>query len=441
MLKGVMVHKRYIGIISVMAVLLLFSGCRQRIAVDPFSPPIAKAVESDENDSEITPVLTIAVTITPSPMPTVTKTPIPTVTSSPIPTPTPTPIPSIHLIAVGDDLIHQTVVNSGKKKDGSYDYTHLYAQLKDEITAADLAVINQETILGTKDMKYAGYPAFCSPMEIGDAVIDAGFDIVLHATNHSMDRKVKGIMTTLKYWEQHPEITVLGMHKDQESYDQVTYYEMNGIKIALLNYTYGLNGYSLPKDQPFLVDLFDKQHMIKQLKTARSEADFVIVFPHWGNEYVYKPNAWQKEWTQFFADMGVDLVIGAHPHVLQPVEWITAKDDHKMLVFYSLGNYVSTMDYTDRMLGGMADVTIKKDEERTYIEEASLTPIVTHFERGSDNHIAVYRLSEYTEELAKKHFIRGGRRGADFSIKRLWELANQIIGEKWLTKETASTIN
>lgn len=335
----------------------------------------------------------------------------------------------VTLMAVGDNLLHQKVIDSGKLANGNYNYDHLFSRLSEEIKAADIAVINQETILGTKKLGYSGYPRFCSPTAVGRAIAKVGFDIVLHANNHTLDKGVDGITTTLKYWSRFDQITPIGIHNSKEKAEEITYYEKNGITFALFNVTYGLNGNALPESKIYLVDCMNKTKLKKQISEARKKADFIIVFPHWGAEYVYKANAYQKEYAKFFADLGVDLIIGSHPHVLQPVEWIEGKNGHKTLIYYSLGNYISSMDYTDRMLGGMANITIVKKDDKTYIKSASITPIVTHYERGGTYNFTVYKLSDYTQKLASKHYILKGKWGKDFSLKALQKLADSIVGD------------
>lgn len=333
------------------------------------------------------------------------------------------------LLAVGDNLIHIEVVKSGKQADGSYNYDHLYSNLKEEISAADLAVVNQETILGGKDFPYSGYPNFNSPTQIGDALIGAGFDIVLQATNHTMDMGLKGVENTLAYWKTHPEITVLGINETEDASKQIPIIEKNGIKLAMLNYTYGLNGYSLPKKKPFLVNILDKKKMAGDIALAESLADFTIVFPHWGSEYVYKPTSMQKELTKFYYEHGVDLVIGAHPHVIEPVEWIETDETHRMLVYYSLGNFMSYQKEAPRMLGAMAKVTITKDGSQTYISEAGITPIVTHYENGpADFHYAIYKLEDYTPELARIHGVSDIAKNGAMDYQTTLELAKEVLG-------------
>lgn len=337
-------------------------------------------------------------------------------------------VSQITLLAVGDNLIHIEVVKSGKQKDGTYQYDHLYANLTEEIQSADIAVVNQETILGGADFAYSGYPNFNSPTEIGDALITAGFDVVLHATNHTLDMGVKGVKNTFTYWEKHPEITILGINRSEEEKNTIPIIERNGIKLAMLNYTYGLNGYKLPKDKPYLVNLIEKERMAEDIARAKELADFVIVFPHWGAEYVYDVSSMQKDLTDFFYQAGVDLVIGTHPHVIEPVEWIGESPEHRMLVYYSLGNFMSYQKEAPRMLGGMATVTITKDTTGTYISDAGITPIVTHYENGpADYHYGIYKLTDYTPELASVHGVSDIARQGTLTYKETYALAKDVL--------------
>jgi poly-gamma-glutamate capsule biosynthesis protein CapA/YwtB (metallophosphatase superfamily) len=335
----------------------------------------------------------------------------------------------VTLLAVGDNLIHSEVIKSGKQKDGSYNYNHLYSNLKEEISTADIAVANQETILGGSEFPYSGYPNFNSPTEIGDALAQAGFDVILHATNHTMDKGLKAVENTFDFWKQYPEITVLGINESAKEQATIPIIEKNGIKLAMLNYTYSLNGYHLPKNMPYLVNMLDRKKMEEDIKKAEEEADFTIVFPHWGTEYIYQPSKAQKDLVNFFYDLGVDLVIGSHPHVLEPVEWVEKEENHRMLVYYSLGNFISYQKEAPRMLGGMANITITKDATGTYISDSEITPIVTHYEPGStDYHYGIYKLSDYTEALAELHGVTKISQQGPLTYENTDNLAKQILG-------------
>ena len=340
------------------------------------------------------------------------------VPSSSEPEPEPEPVTtSASIVAVGDNLLHDVVIAAGLQPDGTYNFDSFYTPIRSDVENADLAIINQETILGGAELGYSGYPCFNSPQEMGDTLVRMGFDVVQQASNHSMDKGAKGIRNAMAYWQQnHPEIVTLGLNETAEAQqNNIAVVEKNGIKFALLNYTYGLNGIPLPDDQPYLVNLLDQELMASHIAKAKTLADVVIVLPHWGTEYVYEPDSLQQEMTQFFAEQGVDIVIGTHPHVVQPMEWVDRPDGQKMLVYYSLGNLISCQDRTPRMLGGMARITVEKTGEEISITHAGITPLVTHYQNSSDWNFTVYKLSDYTEELAAKHGMR--RHDSSFSIE------------------------
>ena len=349
---------------------------------------------------------------------------------------------SVNLIAVGDMLLHGGIHNSAMQADGSYNYAHVFEHTKDRIAAADIAVANQEVILGGVELGVSSYPQFNSPQDFGDALVDAGFDVILHASNHTMDKDTVAVLNTIHFWkEKHPDITFLGINENQEERNTIRIVEKDGVKLAMLNYTYGLNGFSLPSDKPYLVNLMDEAHkteIAEDLKKAREEADFVIVYPHWGTEYVLEATDEQKQWAQFFADNGADLIIGTHPHVVEPVEWITASDGRQTLVYYSLGNYISIQYYNYSMLGGFAEVTITKDSSGTYISDYDMDFLVTHYTAGRTE-MTTYFLSDYTDELASRHAIltepyagqyaesyRNVNQWYPFTVDGLWNLARQI---------------
>lgn len=336
----------------------------------------------------------------------------------------------VTLIAVGDNLIHNTLIAAGEQEDGSLDYTSLYANIKPDIEKADIAVIDQETILGGDSFEYTGYPLFNSPWEIGDAAIDAGFDIFNCATNHTMDMGWAGIEKELEYFSDKKNVVALGINADEREYNTITYYEKNSITFALLNYTYGTNGISLPEDKPWCVNLLDEEKVTADIKEAREHADVVIVFPHWGTENSHEVSDYQREYTQLFSDLGVDIVIGCHPHVLQPVEWVTNETTgKKMIVYYSLGNFISHQIELDQLCGGMAQLTIEKHGDDIEISSAKLVPIVCHYNRGDNDKFEfdVYKLSDYTDELASTHSQSGG------TVEYYTDLVNDVIDEEFIS--------
>ena len=315
---------------------------------------------------------------------------------------------TITLSAVGDMLMHASASNPAIQADGSYNYDYLFANVKDAIAASDVSVVNNEVIMAGNDKGNIGYPAFNVRTELGDAEVRTGFDVMLGATNHAMDQGAYGILNCLEYWKNsHPDAAILGIHDSAESASSIYVRDVNGVKIAMLNYTYGLNGLSVPAGMEYTVDLMTdstKDKIAADIAKAKEISDFVIVFPHWGTEYNLGTDDSQKSWAKFFADNGVDLVIGTHPHVVEPVEWIDRADGGKMLVYYSLGNFVSVQYYNFSMLGGMAKVSITKDSSGTYISDYGMNFLVTHYTAGRGA-ITTYFLDNYTDELASQHAI------------------------------------
>ena len=346
--------------------------------------------------------------------------------------------PEVNLLMVGDILLHDNVQNSGELPDGTYNYDHLFANVIEEVQAADVAIANQEVILGGVELGLSGYPRFNGAYEVGDALVKAGFDVILHATNHTMDKGKEGLVNCMNFWEEkYPEVAVLGVFDSQESFDNDIYvYEEDGLKVAILNYTYGTNGLPVPSDMPYAVAMLEKEKVIEDLQKAEEIADFTVVCPHWGTEYQHKPSEEQKEWAELFMEYGADLVIGAHPHYIQPVEMITGDNGEEMLVYYSLGNFInSTSDSgrgtADRMIGGMAKVTIAKTEDgEAYIKTYGVEPLVTQLLYGPQE-ITTYFLSEYTEELAAENKII--QKDNQFNMTYCHNLVEEVFGTAGLS--------
>lgn len=340
----------------------------------------------------------------------------------------------IELIMVGDVLLHTRVYESGLMEDGTYQYDHLFANTKDKIESADLALVNQEVILGGRELGLSGYPCFNGAYEVGDSLVDAGFDVILHATNHALDKGKKGLLNCIHFWkEQYPEIGVVGIHETEEESDDIYVVEVNDIRIAILNYTYGTNGISLPTDMPFAVELWDETQIALDVAMAKEMSDFVVVCPHWGTEYVLTQTKDQEKKAQFLADLGVDLIIGTHPHVIEPVAWITGKDGNQTLCYYSIGNFINATSGTgkgaaDRMVGAMADVILEKVEDDVVITDYEVLPLVTHLVEGREK-ITTYFLSDYTEELEKQNQMIS--QDSSFSLEYCKELCRKVFGEKY----------
>ncbi|MDR1912297.1 MAG: CapA family protein [Helicobacteraceae bacterium] len=332
---------------------------------------------------------------------------------------------NITLIAVGDNLIHKQIIREAKTKN-SYDFTPIYEKIKPIVQAADLAFINQETPIAGAAFGYTGYPSFNAPTTLGDAIYAAGFRAINHASNHSMDKGKKAILTMIDFWKKYPKAIPLGIHASQEDRNKPKIVSIKGIKIGFLAYTYGLNGIKLPKDSPYLVSLIDRKIMAKEIDALRPLCDFLIVSAHWGNEYEHIPGKQQEKLANFLAEHKVDLVIGHHPHVLQPAKWIEGKDGAKTLVYYSLGNFVSAQNKKPRMLGGMARIVLTKRDKKVSLENAELLGVVTHFEKGYTG-FKVYPLNDYTGDLAKRHVLSKEK----LDINYLQKLYRSVVSKEF----------
>jgi poly-gamma-glutamate capsule biosynthesis protein CapA/YwtB (metallophosphatase superfamily) len=289
------------------------------------------------------------------------------------------------VVCAGDNLIHLSLLAAEQKKlrDGEVSagnlYDSFYDSVRDKLQNADLAAVNQETIFVADHKRVSDYPRFGTPTEVGDAMVRAGFNLITLANNHALDQGVYGIDTTTAFWEEKG-ISYVGAQStksySEEAQTAVQFMEINGIRFAFAAYTYGTNGMPEPEGYPHLVEkLGDEDRMHRQLSYARSRADVVMVFVHWGTEYDTEIDDRQEYYRDFFYREGVDAVIGTHPHVVQKWEivenngtayaadavgWKKDSEQHKMLVYYSLGNLISAQTNEECKTGGLAEFTVVK---------------------------------------------------------------------------------
>lgn len=260
----------------------------------------------------------------------------------------------VSLIAVGDNLIHSSVYRNANKHANynGYDFKPMITYIKEIVQNYDIAYYNQETILGGTELGLSDYPTFNSPYETGDAMIDAGFNLVSLATNHTMDRGKKAVENSCKYWSEKTDVLTSGSYCSQEEKDAIKIKEVNNITYTMLNYTYGTNG--MPVSDDYLVNVWPtdtdrinnpetdtkyqqyKEQVKKDIEKVRDKVDVLIVAMHWGVEYTHTPTKYEEDMANFLAEQGVNIIIGTHPHVIQPVTFIG-----DTLVIYSLGNFIS----------------------------------------------------------------------------------------------------
>jgi len=344
--------------------------------------------------------------------------------------PPPPPEYFITIIAAGDNIIHDPLLKASYNN-GVYSFDSIYEKIKAYTVPPDIAFVNQETILGNKTLGYSGYPEFSTPREAGAALAAAGFDVVSHATNHVMDKGEAGILSTMDYWESLEGIHYLGIHRSEDDKtNHPVIISKNNFRVGFLAYTYGTNGIALPRGKPYLVSLINKETMAKEIDALRPLCDYLVVSAHWGNEYSPEPSPYQTGLAAFFAEHKVDLVIGHHPHVLQGFDSLPRDDGKSTLCFYSLGNFLSAHFNPEKetLLGGLAYVKLKKIEEEVSVEEIGFIPTIAHYDAKQSGFL-VYPLSEYTEELAEKHWKRTNDRNMtlDFFNNRARELFGPML--------------
>ena len=286
------------------------------------------------------------------------------------------------MVMVGDSLIHSSVYRDANRlaNYSGYDFKPQITFIKEKTTEYDIAYYNQETILGGTSLGLSDYPTFNSPQEVGDAMIDAGFNLVSLATNHTVDRGKQAVLNSREYWNTKENVQAVGSYSSDEEKKEIEsrVLEVNNIKYAMLNYTYGTNG--MPVANDYLVNVWPtdidnignpeydskyqayKETVKNDIESLRDKVDVLMVAMHWGVEYTHTPTNYERDMAKFLAENGVDIIIGTHPHVIQPVEWID-----NTLVFYSLGNFISaqyqnqgTCSYYKCMVGLMSSLDITK---------------------------------------------------------------------------------
>lgn len=284
---------------------------------------------------------------------------------------------SISLIMAGDNLINDKLYNAAKKDDGSYDFKSMYSYIKDIVKNYDLAYYNQETILGGSEIGVSSYPAFNSPYEVGDATIDTGFNLVSLATNHTLDRGEKAIINSLNYWNNKSNVLTSGSYLSNNDRNKVNIKEVNNITYTMLNYTYGTNGIKVPEGKEYLVNIWPctgnnpdndtkyqeyKEVVKEDILRVRDKVDLLIVAMHFGVEYTHVPTNYQIDMAEFLSSLGVDIIIGTHPHVIMPITYI-----NDTLVIYSLGNFLSAQDTNNdynTTVGLLSSIIITKNIDK-----------------------------------------------------------------------------
>lgn len=295
----------------------------------------------------------------------------------------------LSMVMVGDCLIHRFVYTDAKNDDGTYSFAKMFTEVAPLISGHDLAFYNQESNIGGKALGLSAYPRFNSPEEIGDDMVNLGFNLVSLANNHTMDKGEQGVINSVNFWKTKPGVYYSGQAlSDADRESNIKVLEKNGIKYAFFAYTTVTNGLLPPEGKEYLTNIYLKEKVQADINKVKDEADLIIVSMHWGEEYTTNPNNNQKEVAKELSEMGVNLVIGNHAHTIQPVEMVG-----DTLVFYALGNFIAAQDTPDKQTGALISLNIKKEKDgKITFSDIKADLIYTYF-KGSKN----FKVYPYTK--------------------------------------------
>jgi len=364
----------------------------------------------------------------------------------------------ISFAAVGDNLIHESVYKDAAARATAlassggpsmdYYFREMYSEnFRAKIAAADISFVNQEAPI-VPDRPASGYPAFNTPTEAGDALVDMGFDIINMANNHmlDMDGLCEGLRSTIQYWNG-KNVLPTGAYEGEDEYNTLRIMESRGKKIAVLSYTYDFaatNGTRLnPNSSDLVIPYINDSEIIRQVSYARDNADAVVVSMHWGSENTFEPTAEQRRLANLLSKYGADVVIGHHSHTLQPMEWITNSSGEKTLVIYSLGNLISSQMKSYNMVGGLATFELVFSPEGTLtVENAMLIPTITHYSADGtklDNqglptrtNVSVGLLEDYNSDMCASHGAQLPALNGPFTIDTLRGYVVNTIDKEFL---------
>lgn len=339
------------------------------------------------------------------------KTPEPTAEATPEPTPEPEPeekVYTLSLFATGDSLIHGSIWRDADTGNG-YDFSGQLELVGQMAEPYDLEYYNQETIIGGDDRGPHGYPTFNTPSAYADQMTAYGFNLVSTANNHCLDQGPSGIENSIAYWKGKDNVVTSGTFVSKEDQQDLNIHEMNGITYAFFSWTYGMNGLLAPSDRPWMVNCYDGRvdEMLEQVREADQKADVVIVAMHWGTEYSMGVNSEQKDLAVKLSEAGCDIIIGNHPHVIEPMEWV---NDHKTICFYAMGNMICAQWGEENLVGVVAGMDIVKkvkgDEVTVTVENVRADLIWTYYVKVNDSlvkNVKLYPFKDLTDDILPNH--------------------------------------
>ncbi len=318
---------------------------------------------------------------------------------------------SVSIVCAGDNLIHSPIYNQARNRaeNGGYDFTYAYEKVAPLIGEADLAILNQETII-SDDYEPSNFPYFCSPTALAEEMLEIGFDAFSIANNHCLDQGEEGLISSLSFWrDTYPEVPVYGAYLDEVDMNEIRTLEINGITFAFLGYMEHTNGLYLPDNAECELTYMAEEELIKaQVEAAEKIADCVIVSVHFGVEVSNTITEQQYAFSKKLSDWGADIIIGTQPHTIQSMEYIEKENGEQAFVFYCLGNFISAMDNPCSMVEMLGRITVTKNLRTGDItlSDANAVPLINHYDSGYRN-VRIYPFSEYTPELGAMHGCTG----------------------------------
>jgi len=304
----------------------------------------------------------------------------------------------LSLIMAGDALIHSSIYDDAYE-DGKYNFDKMLSLIKPIVKKHNLAFYNQETILGGTSLGLSSYPAFNSPQEVGEAFTRSGFNLVSLANNHTLDIGKKGVISANNYWKTKKDVLTSGSYNTKKERDNINVKEVNGIKYALLAYTTTTNGITPSND--YYVNVYDKGQVKKDIDMIRDKVDLLLVSMHWGNEYSKEVTNEQEDIAKYLSSLGVNIIIGHHPHVIEPIDYI-----NDTLVIYSLGNFISGQEGLDRRIGMMVSVDIEKNNNEISISKPKVTLTYTYYKESNVKYdFKIYPFNKLNNNLLKGYKV------------------------------------
>lgn len=306
---------------------------------------------------------------------------------------------SMSIVMVGDAVIHNGVYLDASIGNGQYDFKSMFEYMPELIKDYDLKYYNQETIIGGKNLGLSNYPRFNSPDEIGSDLVYTGFNMVSLATNHTLDKGETGVIYSTNFWKSKEDVISAGTYLSNEDRNNIPVYNKNGINFAFLSYTTSTNGIPIPDGKEYLVNVYDKEKVKIDIESIKEKTDVIIVAMHWGSEYTFEPTEEQKEIASYLSNLDVNLIIGTHPHVIEPVDYVG-----DTLVIYSLGNFISAQHSLgiDKIVGLMVGLNINVENNKVTFDDIKYELLYTYCTSNYKN-FKIYPFSKLDDNILKDY--------------------------------------